>query len=1123
MKSTYRILILSDDKGAVLHTRVTSSLDTIKRQADGGLEYAVAGSESLTSKIDISGYDIIVAQRLISSDWAEEVWQEAHSRGKTLIFEIDDLLWRMPSDHPHAAQYRDVGVQHKLIKFISLADGVTVSTPELKRQMSSLHDNIIVVPNLIDTSIWKLKSPSKNKPDPVIIGFIGTPTHESDLLFIEDELIRIGKEYGPTISFQFYGCATSNLRQLPNLTYYKPEPMHFEAFAKKFSHRRIDIGLAPLLDNPFNRCKSNSKWLEYTACGAAGILADIPTYNESIRDGETGLLAGMEPSQWGNALAKLIDSQELRQTIVRKAQAELLKNYSLQGGAHRLLDAYRTIAKDKSIASRRRKSGNSIKRSRYDGMAAFRRQMIQQRIIDARGECDAAVLHNAADRVDGYKVDIVIPIHGRAKIAGECIESVLKTTGPDCHLILFDDASPENEIAPLFRQFDGHSRITLMRTTVRSGFVSAARQGAAAGTAPYILFLDSSVCCGAPGWLERMIPAGPNVAITGAKLLFPPKLSNGLGGRVQHAGVARDDNGEPYHLFRGWRANAPEVAHGREVNAVTGAALLTRREVWQQCGGFDPAYGRGFLADTDYCWSVREAGYKIEYIAGAQLYQWGDGGISIDEDAQELQLEKSRAVFRAKWKNQGSDEHLFLGRKESSAWRKARLLLKQIDDENACDLAEQAATIAPRLPDAQSMYARTCAKQHHWKTAETAYMKWIRLEPANAAVMHELVRLLLQQGKWNEAETWIKKALLLDPSRQELYIMACTIFSHLERWDDFHRVLCSCFVAFASSARAILQFLPKVAAVHLLQPLDDALRLAPDHLSLLNAKVHLQVCCNLFDEASKTIEEEKRASRNRLAAAKEKIDQKSYSEARAALAEILHQDNENTEAQQLMARLSIESGEKGRGLQQYRQLFSRKGYAAPFLLEYLHIALEHRNQATAIGILDRLLRLELKAEERQEVVRLASVHPDFPPLQLLAEQLRENGKESGYAFAREAPYLNAYQDSILTLSLILFGAGAGGRTALNQMPASTQVVAFADNDKAKHGKVVCGLRVLAPEELLTATFDYVVISSIYHEAIAAQLRMLGIHPQKIKLMPSNPSSFEKPGYFKGPASTFNSI
>jgi glycosyltransferase involved in cell wall biosynthesis len=83
------------------------------------------------------------------------------------------------------------------------------------------------------------------------------------------------------------------------------------------------------VNNRFNSCKSNITWLEFSACGIAGIYSDLTPYNSCIRSGQTGLFAGNSNEDWFNVIDLLVTNPSLRRDIARQARQEVLSNYSL--------------------------------------------------------------------------------------------------------------------------------------------------------------------------------------------------------------------------------------------------------------------------------------------------------------------------------------------------------------------------------------------------------------------------------------------------------------------------------------------------------------------------------------------------------------------------------------------------------------------------------------------------------------------------------------------------------------------------------------------------------------------------------------------------------------------------
>lgn len=282
--------------------------------------------------------DIIIVQRLFPRKETSEYLDYLCSLGKLVVFEIDDLITELP---PSNSSY-EYGIMSTpyLYDFIPRCSAVTVSTPELKKYFSLYNNNIYVLPNLIDDKLWCKRSPKSSGP--VVIGYAGTVTHNTDIAMLEETLERIALIHGDKVAFIFMGCQTDRIAKLPGFSFIKFDTT-FEAYAKKLQETSIDIMLIPLEDNSFNRCKSNIKWLEYSSCGFAGIYADLPPYNNCVEHGSTGLLVGSDPQQWFNAINLLINNPELRHSIATHARQKVLAEYTLQSGAHRWLDVYREM------------------------------------------------------------------------------------------------------------------------------------------------------------------------------------------------------------------------------------------------------------------------------------------------------------------------------------------------------------------------------------------------------------------------------------------------------------------------------------------------------------------------------------------------------------------------------------------------------------------------------------------------------------------------------------------------------------------------------------------------------------------------------------------------------------
>lgn len=119
-------------------------------------------------------------------------------------------------------------------------------------------------------------------------------------------------------------------------------------------------------------------------------------------------------------------------------------------------------------------------------------------------------------------------------------------------------------------------------------------------------------------WLTAMLEFAqqPAIGAVGARLLYPD-------GRLQHVGMTLGVCGIAAHDFHMSAGAHPGYASSalviRNCSAVTGACMMTRRDVFDEVGGFNERLAIDFN-DVDYCLKLRARGYRIVYTPYARLY-----------------------------------------------------------------------------------------------------------------------------------------------------------------------------------------------------------------------------------------------------------------------------------------------------------------------------------------------------------------------------------------------------------------------------------------------------------------------------------------------------------------------
>lgn len=96
--------------------------------------------------------------------------------------------------------------------------------------------------------------------------------------------------------------------------------------------------------------------------------------------------------------------------------------------------------------------------------------------------------------------------------------------------------------------------------------------------------------------------------------------------------------------------------------------------------------------------------------------------------------------------------------------------------------------------------------------------------------------------------------------------------------------------------------------------------------------------------------------------------------------------------------------------------------------------------------------------------------------------------------------------------IIIFGTGNGGSNAARFLSKSANIIAFLDNNPARHGRRFKGKPVCAPSALNNMGWDEIHIASTsYYRAMADQLLSLGVPAEKIRAVASDVLQAERSG------------
>ena len=348
-----QIVGFAQERGACTTLRIRHPLERI-----GELNLAkvdVIGPAHPNPEEVIRKSDVILMGRAASEHVLEMV-KRMQSFGKKVVFDLDDNMFDVSVFSPH---YKDLGAMNvnvenpdgtkgdvwmdgeggfdvkrnrglrkSFIRLIRQADCMTVTTEPLRKVYRRFNMNVKIIPNAINFRAWEKPNIGWLGPE-VRLLYTGASNHFEDWLFVCPILEELQKKH-KNLTIVLIGTDWNPSKN--NLDYSRVEVhrwVDFEAYPYLMKSLCCHIGIAPVRPSDFNDCRSELKWVEYSALKMATVATDYGPYRRSMRDKVTGILLGNKHEDWVRALSELIENKEYRDTLANNAYKDCKKNFNL--------------------------------------------------------------------------------------------------------------------------------------------------------------------------------------------------------------------------------------------------------------------------------------------------------------------------------------------------------------------------------------------------------------------------------------------------------------------------------------------------------------------------------------------------------------------------------------------------------------------------------------------------------------------------------------------------------------------------------------------------------------------------------------------------------------------------
>lgn len=250
------------------------------------------------------------------------------------------------------------------------------------------------------------------------------------------------------------------------------------------------------------------------------------------------------------------------------------------------------------------------------------------------------------EKVEHPKVSIIIPVYNQVYYTYACLVSILQHT-PDVsyEVIIADDVSTD-ATEHLANYADG---LVICRNSVNQGFLRNCNNAARQARGEYVMFLNNDTQV-TEGWLSslvNLIESDSGIGMVGSKLVYPD-------GRLQEAGGIIWSDGSGWNYGRLDDPDKPEYNYVKDVDYISGAAILLSNQLWKQIGGFDTRFAPAYCEDSDLAFEVRKAGYRVVYQPLSKIIHFE--GISNGTDVEGSGLKRYQVANSKKLKEKWADE-----------------------------------------------------------------------------------------------------------------------------------------------------------------------------------------------------------------------------------------------------------------------------------------------------------------------------------------------------------------------------------------------------------------------------------------------------------------------------------
>lgn len=288
------------------------------------------GQRARTVLSHLDTYDVVYLYREAALAGPALFERIVARKGLPIVYELDDPL-HIPYRSAYNGALSLLKFRGKVASICRISAVVVVNSTMIREWAEQHSDHVVQIPSVVDEDRYTYVP--KVAAERVCVGWSGSPSTAPNLAIVADALSRLQERVD--VDIHLIG---SDEVDLPGVMH---TAQRWRADTEVDDLRRLDIGLVPLPDVPWNHHKFYMKVAQYMALGIVPVATPMGSIPEDIQDGENGFTA-TTTADWADRLERLVTDPDLRLRMSRHAAADAAARYTVEANAEKILGAFRT-------------------------------------------------------------------------------------------------------------------------------------------------------------------------------------------------------------------------------------------------------------------------------------------------------------------------------------------------------------------------------------------------------------------------------------------------------------------------------------------------------------------------------------------------------------------------------------------------------------------------------------------------------------------------------------------------------------------------------------------------------------------------------------------------------------